>query len=574
MPLVAVAVVLLSIAMMLLYGIPATERRLSEYSQGYTLSRASAVAEGLGQAERAQWPAVLRAAGNDSGGDTEVLIVDRSRTVVASEGSALPYPPPQELLRAAANGDRTSSRLGGRWSAVAPLMYGGEMSGGVIFVSDRTGISRIFLRGGVEAAGIALVLAGGTALLLATLLSRRVERLTLGARTIESGDLSFRMEPGFRDELGELAARFNSMAGRLQGYFDRIEESRETLGAILYNLSEGVLATDLDGGVVFMNRAAREMLGGGSAEREGEPGDLRRDPPYGPPERLPDPWEEFSLPEAVERCARDHECGEARVKNGETHLQLRLEHLPAFDDHSGGVLVVIQDLSEGRRLEANQHRFLANAAHELKTPITALIGSAELLMTEEEDDPETRHRFLGHIHNEARRMQRLSDTLLRLARTGSDLREPDLETVTLSEPATGALESVRPLAERSGVRLAASGEGRAIVDGEWLEQALRSLLGNAIKHSGRGSEVRLRVREGEVAVEDWGPGISEKELPYVFERFYRGENGPGDSEDSEGFGLGLPICKELVERMGGGISLDSRVGEGTTVTIELPKADG
>lgn len=570
MPLVAVAMVLLSITMMLVYGIPATDRRLSEYAQSYTFSRAAAVAEGLRQTDRAQWRDVLRAAG-DNNGETEVLVVDGSRTVVAREGPSLLEPLPRGLLRAAADGERVSDQVGGRRAAVVPLAYQGEMSGGVIFVSDRAGISRIFLRGGVEAAAIALVLAGGTALVLATLLSRRVERLTLGARSIESGNFSFRMEPGFRDEIGELAANFNSMAGRLQGYFDQIEESRETLGAILYNLSEGVLATDLDGGVVFMNRAAREMLGVETEEDNGGLDASRREPPYGPPENLPDPWDEFSLPGAVERCARHHERGEARVKGGETYLQLKLEHLPAFDDHSGGVLVVIQDLSEGRRLEANQHRFLANASHELKTPITALIGSAELLLTEEEDDPETRRRFLRHIYNEARRMQRLSDTLLRLARTGSDLREPNLETVDLADAATEALESVRPLTERSGVRLTAEGEGRAVADREWLEQALLTLLGNAIKYSGSDTEVRISVRGNEISVKDQGLGVAEEKLPYVFERFYRSKGG---EECSEGFGLGLPICRELVERMGGGISLGSTVGEGTTVTIDLPEADG
>lgn len=568
MPLVAVAVVLLSVFVMLVYGIPATERRLSEYSQSYTFSRAAAVAEGLRQTDRAQWPEVLRAAG-DTGGETQILVVDGSRTVVARTGPDLLASLPPGLLRAASEGERISDQAAGRRAAVVPLAYRGELSGGVIFVSDRAGISRIFLRGGIEAAAIALILAGGTALLLATLLSRRVERLTLGARAIESGDLSFRMEPGFRDELGELAASFNSMAARLQGYFDQIEESRETLGAILYNLSEGVLATDLDGGVVFMNRAAREMLGVEETSGEGETRDGGREPPYGPPERLPDPWEEFSLPRAVERCAQERECGEARVESGETHLQLRLEHLPAFDDHSGGVLVVVQDLSEGRRLEANQQRFLANAAHELKTPITALIGSAELLLTGE-DDPETRRRFLGHIYNEALRMQRLSQTLLRLARTGADLREPRLEAVELSAVVAEALESIRPLAERSGVRLVTEGEGRARADAEWLEQALLSLLGNAIKHSGEGSEVRVELRERALLVRDRGGGIAEDELPYVFERFYRSA---GAGEDSESFGLGLPICRELVEGMGGKVSLRSVAEEGTTVTIELPEAD-
>lgn len=567
MPLAAVALVLLSVSLMLVYGIPATERRLSEYAQSYTFSRAAAVAEGLSETERAQWERLLRAAGEDSG--TEILVVNAAGEPVVCEGPRLLDPPPEEVLRAAATGDRVSQGLGGLRAAVVPLSYQGEMFGGVVFVSRQTEVTlyQIFLRGGVEAAAIALVLGGGTALVLATLLSRRVERLSLGARSIAAGELSSRIEPGFKDELGELAGTFNSMAARLEGSFERIEESRETLDAILNNLSEGVLATDLVGGVVFMNHAARRLLQVGT-DHEAANGSSR-EPPYGPPAELPDPWKEFSLPEAVARCAQRQECGAARVKGEETFLQIQLEHLPQFDDHSGGVLVVIQDLSEGRRLEAEQQRFLANAAHELKTPITTILGSAELLLTEDEDDPEVRRRFLDHIYGEARRMQRLADTLLRLSRTGWDLREPDLQPLELGTLVGEVIESAQPLADRAGVRLTSGGSGgRVNGDREWLEQAVLTLLGNAIKHSPSGTEVRLNALGNSLRVEDEGAGIGEEDLPHVFERFYRGRG------VSEGFGLGLPICKELVERMGGEVSVRSGEDEGTVVQIYLPEADG
>jgi signal transduction histidine kinase len=242
--------------------------------------------------------------------------------------------------------------------------------------------------------------------------------------------------------------------------------------------------------------------------------------------------------------------------------------VPAFDDHNGGVLIVIQDLSEGQRLEANQQRFLANAAHELKTPISTILGASELLLTESNDDPETRHRFLNHIFSEAQRMQRLSESLLHLARTGVDLRDPKVEVVDLDGVAKDATERVRPLAESTGLGLRAEGRGgRVWADHEWLEQALLVVLGNAIQHSERESEVRLRVEGGTVMVEDEGAGISETDLPYVFERFYRGKRSSG------GFGLGLAICKDLVERMGGSISLESKEGVGTKVKIELPEVD-
>jgi signal transduction histidine kinase len=242
--------------------------------------------------------------------------------------------------------------------------------------------------------------------------------------------------------------------------------------------------------------------------------------------------------------------------------------MSAFDEHKGGVLVVIQDLSEGRRLEANQQRFLANAAHELKTPITTILGASELLLSNGED-PETRRRFLNHIFSEARRLQRLSDTLLRLARTGADFRDPELEVVDLDGVTREAAERMKPLAESAGLALHVEGRGERVrADQEWLEQALLVTLSNAVRHSEHGGEIRLRVEDDTVTVEDEGTGISEADLPHVFERFYRGKKqSPG------GFGLGLAICKELVERMGGNISLESEEGVGTKVKIELAEVD-
>jgi two-component system phosphate regulon sensor histidine kinase PhoR len=283
-------------------------------------------------------------------------------------------------------------------------------------------------------------------------------------------------------------------------------------------------------------------------------------------EELPDLWEDFQLPGAVTRCARTGESIEARVSYGESPLRIRLECL--VEDGRHNVLVVMQDLSEGHRLEANQQRFLANAAHELKTPIMAILGAAELLATGEDANPATRSRLLDHIFSESRRMQRLAEALLRLSRVGWDLREPNQEIVDLREAGQRAAELVEPLVESAGLRLSIEGESaRVHADSEWLQEMLLVLLSNAIKHSTRGGDIRLRASNSAVTVEDEGVGISSIELPYVFERFYRGKG------SSEGFGLGLPICRELTERMGGSISIRSQEGVGTAVKVELPEAD-
>jgi signal transduction histidine kinase len=176
-----------------------------------------------------------------------------------------------------------------------------------------------------------------------------------------------------------------------------------------------------------------------------------------------------------------------------------------------------------------------------------------------------RERFLTHIRSEAERMQRLSETLLQLAQTGWDRRDPKIVEVDLIEVASRVAERMGPLADSSWLELSVEGSGdRARADEEWLEQALLVLVSNALKHSEKGGRVRLRAEGSQIAVEDEGAGISEEDVPYLFERFYRGS-------DSEGFGLGLPICKELVQRMGGEIHLESEEGKGTIIEVRLPE---
>ena len=341
------------------------------------------------------------------------------------------------------------------------------------------------------------------------------------------------------------------LLGREQVARAEAEAARQRLRAILDNLTEGVLVAEPQGRLVFANPAANAMLGSTNGKTVKE---------------LPDLWEDFHLPEAVGRCARNGESIEARVSHGESYLRVRLECL--INDKRRDVLVVMQDLSEGHRLEANQQRFLANAAHELKTPLMAVMGAAELLSSGEDANPAMRRRLLDHIFSEGRRMQRLADALLRLSRVGWDAREPNWGVVDLRAAGQRAVELAEPLIESAGLRLDIQGESsRVLADVEWLQEVLLVLLSNAIKHSSRGGDIRLRVGDGAVSVEDEGVGISPVDLPYVFERFYRGKG------SSEGFGLGLPICKELTERMGGSISIRSREGIGTTVKVELPKAD-
>ena len=163
-------------------------------------------------------------------------------------------------------------------------------------------------------------------------------------------------------------------------------------------------------------------------------------------------------------------------------------------------------------------------------------------------------------------MQRLSDSLLKLARVGWGTREPELEPIDLSDVVHAAAEMAKPLAESAGLDVTVEGPSvRVVADPALLEQALLIPVANAFRHSDPGQTVRLHISGASVTVEDEGGGIDEEDLPHLFERFYIGKGSSG------GTGLGLPICRDLVEKMGGEVSIRSEKGVGTSVRIELPE---
>ncbi len=165
-------------------------------------------------------------------------------------------------------------------------------------------------------------------------------------------------------------------------------------------------------------------------------------------------------------------------------------------------------------------------------------------------------------------MRRLSDSLLKLARVGWGTREPELEAIDLSDVVHAAAEMAKPLAESAGLDVTVEGQSAWVVaDPALLEEALLIPITNAIQHSDPGKTVRLRLSGTSVTVEDEAGGIAEEDLPHLFERFYTGKGSSG------GTGLGLPICKDLVEKMDGEVSIRSEKGVGTSVRIELPEAE-
>jgi two-component system phosphate regulon sensor histidine kinase PhoR len=241
-----------------------------------------------------------------------------------------------------------------------------------------------------------------------------------------------------------------------------------------------------------------------------------------------------------------------------------------------GAVAVFHDMTEVRRLETVRRDFVANASHEIKTPLTAIRGFAETLLGAGLPERETRN-YLQIILNHSERLTQLVEDLLELSRleAGSHKLEPN--ALDVAALATRVCEELAPRIRERGfdVRVYGDGAPRAFADPRAVEQILQNLLDNALKYSDTGKRIDVRVRaEGtsvRVDVADFGPGIPEADRARIFERFYRVDR--GRSREQGGTGLGLAIVKHLVQASGGEVWVESTPGEGSTFSFTLPAAD-
>ena len=242
---------------------------------------------------------------------------------------------------------------------------------------------------------------------------------------------------------------------------------------------------------------------------------------------------------------------------------------------SGYVALLLDDLTENRRLEAVRRDFVANVSHELKTPVGALTLLAEAVQ-DAADDPEAIRRFAGRMQHEGTRLGRLVAELIELSRLQGAEPLPSPAVVAVDEIVAEAVDRTRLAAESAGIIVVSGGQGRLAVRGNeaQLVTALVNLVDNAIAYSPEGTRVAVgtRRRDGyvEISVSDQGIGIAERDLERVFERFYRSD--PARSRATGGTGLGLAIVKHIATNHGGGVSVWSVEGSGSTFTLRLPVA--
>ena len=398
---------------------------------------------------------------------------------------------------------------------------------------------------------LAVLVALAAAYMISIALTSPLVLLAKRARQFSEGDYSVRVPDAKVTELQDVADAFNALTTELQSRFTELGDEREETQTLIDCMAEGVIALSEDARVGRMNRSARALL------------ELPDIPDLSPISSVIGDNKLRSIME--DSVIRPGNSDEVEV-NGR-HL---LVSSRALDP--GGTVTTLLDISEIRRLEQVRRDFVANASHELKTPLTSIRGYAETLL---DDDPPEKLtlEFLTSIRKNSLRLEHLVEDLLDLSKLESGGWTGRRESVDTKEVAEEAWQVVRDIEDKDGIAVDILGDFSVMGDREGLFHVFRNLLENSIRHTDSGGSINVSMALTqdsmvEVVISDDGEGIPAESLPRIFERFYRADS--ARARDFGGTGLGLAIVRHLVSEMGGEVVAESQLGQGTTVRFTVP----
>jgi two-component system phosphate regulon sensor histidine kinase PhoR len=383
------------------------------------------------------------------------------------------------------------------------------------------------------------------------------------------GDLKHRLTAPDTVELSGLTRALNQMAEELEKRMETVINQRNEYGAVLTSMVEGVIAIDMEEYILSVNRAAANMLAASPEDLKGR--------------GILEAVRNRGLHQFITDALKDGESKEGDVVMHLVGEQVMHTQCIPLNNASGdkriGTLVVLNDVTQIRRLENIRQDFVANVSHEIKTPLTAIKGFVETLQNGTAETPEEQAKFLGIIKKHADRLDSIVEDLMALARLEQKEDQGELlRTLNSLEEIIGtAIQVVKSKAEEKNIRIEKSCDSdiQANVDATLVEQALVNLLDNAIKYSPDGSPVRITAESDKenmiINVIDEGTGIPKNHQPRIFERFYRVDR--ARSRKLGGTGLGLSIVKHIAQAHGGKVSIKSTTGKGSVFTITLPHDD-
>ena len=397
---------------------------------------------------------------------------------------------------------------------------------------------------------------------LAMSFARPLRQMTLIAKNYAHGRYQLRIPSQRRDEIGDLARSLNQMADISSQRFDIIKTERDQLSTILKSMNEGVITVTSEGLITHVNAAACRMLRTSGERCLGQ--------------ALKDIDGSDNLDQAFRQCQQQQTSVERIIQlDGYTfsrHYRLHVTLLK--QSHRADAILVLQDITAVQRIDKMRADFVANASHELKTPITAIRGFAETLIEDDTIDHAIQQRFMRKIHGQSIRLSALVSDLLALSRLESNDEAYNTQ-VDLQRVVQRVCANLQAVAQTQKVTLelqTKDGPVTLLGDDNALGQMATNLIDNAIKYTAaKGTvTVALTVTEGlaVLAVKDNGLGIDESDQERIFERFYRVDK--ARSQSLGGTGLGLAIVKHIVQSHKGRLQLKSKLNQGSTFTITIP----
>ncbi len=384
-----------------------------------------------------------------------------------------------------------------------------------------------------------------------------VKKLTSISKDMAEGNLNQQMVATSRDEVGDLARAFNRMAAKLKEAMTLVTAERDRMAIVLESMSDAIFVVDGEGRVTMTNKSAEKVL------------QVPRDAVTG--RHLIEVVRDHEIDALLQQCLKTRTQQTGLVELRSKRQFLGVIATPFQEDN--GCLLLIQDLTELRKLETVRRDFITNLSHELRTPVTSLKALAETLHEGAVDQPSVARDFVGKMNVEVDRLAQMVQEMGDLSRIESGEAPLKRSPVNMAAVAARSVDRLRAQADRAGLHVIleiASGLPSVSADEARIEQVLVNLIHNAIKFTAPGGRIGVTAKtDGDkltVSVSDTGVGISADDLPRVFERFYKVDK----ARAGGGTGLGLAIAKHVVEAHGGRIWVESVEGRGATFSFSIP----
>ena len=387
-----------------------------------------------------------------------------------------------------------------------------------------------------------------------------MKRLIKSAEKIASGEnVEVNQNAQNNGEVADLENAFSIMTNELKQKLNEVNRQKRQIETILLHMTDGIIAFDMNGDIIHINPAAKQLLG--ISDRDNSFDKI---------------FKKLNIDINIEKIIylENWTSSEQRKNVGDKYINILFAPFQDENDRPAGVIALIQDITEHVKLDNMRKEFVADVSHELKTPITSIMGYADTLLEGDYDD-ETRTKFLSVISTEARRMAKLVTDLLTLSRYDNKKITSEITSFDLGDLTKKCLEKFKFEIEKKEQNVecfVTASVPPVYADKYGIERVVLNILSNAIKYTPEHGTIKVYVgfvyNDAYIKVIDNGIGIPEEDLDRIFERFYRVDK--ARSRELGGTGLGLSIAKEILDQNKGSIDIKSEVGKGTEVVIRIP----